>query len=263
MEEKWGVCEMIVANETWEGIPLLHVHTEDMNEETPVVIFLHGFMSAKEHNLHYAYQLAKKGIRVLLPDALMHGDRHGNVTKKELNLRFWEIILQSIHEVEKLYTYLKQNHFLEGNKIGIGGSSMGAITACGCLKQYEWLTTAAICMGTPGYVDLGKYLLAQLATKGFKWPMTEEEIQRNLDLLVNYDITFTPEKFNLRPVFFWHGKKDKTVPFENTYQYFLTLRAYYDEKPDNLKFVADNQAGHTVTRDGILEATTWLADHLA
>ena len=263
MVEKWGVCEMIVANETWEGIPLLHVHTVEMNEETPVVIFLHGFMSAKEHNLHYAYQLAKKGVRVILPDALLHGDRHEQVTKKQMNVRFWEIILQSIHEVENLYNYLKKNDYLKSDRIGIAGSSMGAITACGCLKHYDWITTAAICMGAPGYVELGKYLLAQLAAKGFKWSMTKEETQKNLDMLVNYDITVTPEKFNLRPVFFWHGKKDTTVPFENTYQYYLTLRTYYEEKPDYLKFVVDNHTGHTVTRDGMLEATSWLAQHLA
>ncbi len=51
---------MIVEKEVWGNIPLLHIHNDDMNEETPVVIFLHGFMSAKEHNLHYAYQLVKK-----------------------------------------------------------------------------------------------------------------------------------------------------------------------------------------------------------
>ena len=30
---------MIVEQELWGNIPLLHIHTENMNEETPVVIF--------------------------------------------------------------------------------------------------------------------------------------------------------------------------------------------------------------------------------
>ena len=47
-------------------------------------IFLHGFTSAKEHNLHYAYNLAKKGIRVLLPDAHLHGVREENLDEVEL-----------------------------------------------------------------------------------------------------------------------------------------------------------------------------------
>ena len=254
---------MIVANETWEGIPLLHVHTVEMNEETPVVIFLHGFMSAKEHNLHYAYQLVRKGVRVLLPDAKLHGDRSEGLAEKQMNLHFWDIILNSINEVERIYNYLKKNHLLANHKIGVAGSSMGAITTCGCLKRYEWIHTAAICMGAPGFVELGKYQLERLAANGFTWPMTDEEITKINDMLANYDVTLTPEKFAMRPVFFWHGKKDKTVPFENTYQFYLKLRAYYEQKPDYLNFMVDNQAGHAVTRDGVLEATAWLAEHLA
>lgn len=254
---------MIVTKETWEGIPLLHIRTVEMNEETPVVIFLHGFMSAKEHNLHYAYQLVNKGVRVLLPDAKLHGDRSEGLTEMQMNLRFWEIVLNSIHEVEKLYNYLKNNRLLESNKIGVAGSSMGAITTSGCLKRYEWITTAAICMGAPGFVELGKYQLEQLAANGFKWPMTDEEIAKSNDLLASYDVTLTPGKFNSRPVFFWHGKKDARVPFKNTYKFYLKLCAYYDENPEYLNFVVDNQAGHAVTRDGMLEATEWLAQYLA
>jgi len=56
---------MYVQDDMWKGIPLLHVYDNSMNEQSPIVIFLHGFQSAKEHNLHYAYQLVQKGIRVL------------------------------------------------------------------------------------------------------------------------------------------------------------------------------------------------------
>lgn len=254
---------MIVAKETWKGISLLHVHKPGMNEQTPVVIFLHGFMSAKEHNLHYAYQLVDRGIRVLLPDAKLHGDRSEGLTEMQLNLRFWEIVLHSIHEVEQLFNYLKINHLLESTKIGIAGSSMGAITASGCLKRYEWITTAAICMGAPGFVELGKYQLAQLAANGLTWPMTAEEIAQSNDLLASYDVSLTPEKFATRPVFFWHGKKDATVPFKNTYTFYLKLRTYYEANPENLNFMVDHQAGHTITRDGMLAVTKWLAQHLA
>lgn len=254
---------MIVAKETWEGIPLLHVHTNEMNEETPVVLFLHGFMSAKEHNLHYAYHLVNKGVRVLLPDAKLHGDRSKGLTEMQMNLRFWEIVLNSIHDVEQLFNYLKSNRLLDSNKIGVAGSSMGAITTAGCLKRYEWVTTAALCMGAPGFVELGKYQLEQLATKGLNWPMTDAELAKSNELLASYDITLTPEKFARRPVFFWHGKKDATVPFKNTYTFYLKLRTYYDGDPENLNFIVDNQAGHAITREGMLATTEWLAKHLA
>ena len=67
---------MIVKEENWSNIPLLHIVDEtEENSNIPTVIFLHGFTSAKEHNLHYAYNIAKKGFRVLVPEAHLHGVR--------------------------------------------------------------------------------------------------------------------------------------------------------------------------------------------
>ncbi|MEG0259205.1 MAG: prolyl oligopeptidase family serine peptidase [Lysinibacillus sp.] len=254
---------MIVTEETWGTIPLLHVHTIDMNEHTPVVIFLHGFLSAKEHNLHYAYQLVKKGIRVILPDAKLHGDRSEALNEMQLNLQFWEIVLQSIHEVEQLYMHLKESKLFSSGKIGIAGTSMGAIVTSGSLKRYDWIHTAAICMGAPNFVELGQYQLDRLEAQGLSWPMSDEEIVKSNALLASYSIAETPEKFAGKPVLFWHGKQDATIPFKNTYTFYLKLRSFYEKQPELLNIIVDNQAGHSVSREGVLAATNWLAQHLA
>ncbi|WP_223552892.1 prolyl oligopeptidase family serine peptidase [Lysinibacillus sphaericus] len=254
---------MIVEKEMWGNIPLLHIHTENMNEETPVVIFLHGFMSAKEHNLHYAYQLVGKGVRVLLPDAKLHGDRSEDLSEMQMNLQFWDIVLNSIHEVEQLYNELKNKQLLVNDKIGIAGTSMGGIVTSGCLKLYDWIKTAVVCMGAPGFIKLGEYQLQQLANDGVNWSMSEEEVQQINELLAKYDISLTPEKFAGRPVLFWHGELDKIVPFKDTYHFYLTLCQYYETNPEDLKFLANKKAGHAVSRDGMLAATEWLAQHLA
>lgn len=254
---------MKVVDETWGNIPLLHIYGEEMNENTPVVIFLHGFQSAKEHNLHYAYQMAKKGIRVILPDAFLHGDRDKGYNEVQMNLHFWEIIFTSIKEVEFLYEQLKKKGLLVNGKVGMSGSSMGAITTCGALKQYEWIEAAAICMGTPGYVEFGEYLLSQVEALGLTWPVPEEDMNRLRKMLALYDITKTPEAFAGRPVLFWHGMKDQTVPFEPTYRFYEQLRDLYEDYPERLKFVEDSHASHKVTREGVIEATSWLAEYLA
>lgn len=50
------VDKKIVAN-----IPLLEVvQKELLDQAVPTVFFFHGFTSAKEHNLHYAYLMAEK-----------------------------------------------------------------------------------------------------------------------------------------------------------------------------------------------------------
>ena len=98
---------MIINDELWQDIPLIHCYTEEMNEYSPIVIFLHGFLSAKEHNLHYAYQLVKKGIRVILPDALFHGGRSEQISEEKMNLKFWSIVVNSIQDVGKIYNEIQ------------------------------------------------------------------------------------------------------------------------------------------------------------
>lgn len=50
-----------IENQTVSGIPFLHiVKEENSRRAVPLVFFIHGFTSAKEHNLHFAYLLAQK-----------------------------------------------------------------------------------------------------------------------------------------------------------------------------------------------------------
>lgn len=262
-QKKLGVNRVIVDDETWGSIPLLHVYSNDLTENSPVVIFLHGFQSAKEHNLHYAYQLVRRGMRVILPDAYLHGDRDEGLNEVEMSLHFWEVIFTSIKEVEFLYEQLQQKGLLKSGRIGLLGSSMGAITTFGALKQYDWIDAISACMGAPGYVEFGEYLLGQVASLGLEWPVPEKQVNALRQMLIMYDITKTPETFAGRPVFFWHGMKDTTVPFEPTYRFYEQLCDAYEAYPERLKFVEDSHAAHKVTREGIIQATSWLAQHLA
>ena len=90
---------IIVKKEFIKNIPILEVVSEDkLRKRLPLIIFVHGITSAKEHNLHYAYLLAEKGFRVVLPEAIYHGERGGDLPGEKLYLHFWEIVLQSIHD---------------------------------------------------------------------------------------------------------------------------------------------------------------------
>lgn len=251
---------MIVEDDIWQGIPIIHCYdNEKMNEYSPVLIFLHGFLSGKEHNLHYAYQLVKKGIRVILPDALLHGVRTDHLTEEKMNYKFWNIVVNSIHEVGILYDEL-MNRF-SPNKIGIAGTSMGGIVTCGCLKKYDWINAAAVCMGAPAFNDLADYQVRQFEQTGVKLPLTDEQKEQIHNTLSEYDITKTPEKLNNRPVIFWHGKKDKTVPFENAYHFYTKIQPYYDRQED-WQFIVEENLGHKVNRAGMLAVTDFLIQRL-
>jgi fermentation-respiration switch protein FrsA (DUF1100 family) len=251
---------MIVKEENWSNIPLLHIVDETMeNSNIPTVIFLHGFTSAKEHNLHYAYNIAKKGFRVLLPEAHLHGSRDEGLDEVQLSLRFWEIVLTSIEEMDMLHKELRDRGV---TKIGMGGTSMGGITTLGCLTAYSWIDVATVMMGAPGYVELAKAQMSQFERRGFKLPITDEERKSLLDTLAIFDMTKQREKLNNRPVYFWHGENDTTVPFEPTFNFYKAAKKDYTDAPERFEFLTDPNAGHAVSRTGMLRAVDWFASYL-
>jgi fermentation-respiration switch protein FrsA (DUF1100 family) len=81
---------IIVEKSLLKNNPHLHiVNKSEQQRKLPFIIFNHGFTSAKEHNLHYAYLLAEKGFRVILPEAIYHGERGQGLTEKNLYSHFW------------------------------------------------------------------------------------------------------------------------------------------------------------------------------
>ncbi len=256
---------MIVENERWGHIPLLHVYNNDNKEKhMPVVIFLHGFTSAKEHNLHYAYQLADKGMRVLLPDAHLHGERQEAIDEIQLSLRFWEIVLSSIEEVSFLREELAKRNLIEPEtKIGLAGTSMGGIETLGCLNVYPWVDAAAVMMGSPSYVQLAKAQMAQYEERGFTLPITDVERKQMLNTISKFDITLNPSALNGRPVFFWHGVQDNVVPYEPTFNFYHAMKHLYTQNPQRFQFMSEKTASHAVSRPGMLAATNFIAEYLS
>ena len=254
---------MRVEHEKWGEIPLLHVVSEEFDQpNTPTVFFLHGHTSAKEHNLHYAYNLAEKGIRVILPDAILHGERAEPIDDVQITLRFWEIVLTSLEELKVLKEEAYKRNLAVDGKIGVAGTSMGGITTLGALKLYPWIQTAAVMMGAPGYVELAKAQIKQYESRGFKLPMTAEEREKIFTALEYVDLTKHRQTLNQRPLFFWHGEQDPTVPFEPTYNFYEAIREDYKDVAERLLFLREANAGHAVSRQGMLASSKWLADHL-
>ena len=252
---------MQTSSELWGDIPVLHIFNEETHYSSPVVIFLHGFESAKEHNLHYAHQLVQQGCRVILPDAHLHGERDEKLDEVEISLRFWEIVLTSIEEVGKLKNELVERGYVTTQKIGLAGTSMGGITTLGCLTKYPWIDAAAILMGTPGYVQLAKAQIALVEQKGFNIPLNEEEKKDMMNTLASFDATQHMDKLANTPLFFWHGKKDSVVPFEPTARFIEELKKHHEK--NEVVFMQEKSAGHAVSRKGMLSATGWLANSLA
>ncbi|WP_081244169.1 prolyl oligopeptidase family serine peptidase [Sporosarcina sp. P33] len=255
---------MIIRSEQWREIPVLHIVEQSKEaERIPVVLFFHGFTSAKEHNLHYAYNLAKQGIRVILPEAKLHGDRSESLDEFQLALNFWEIVLNSIKEADMLYEELHRKGLADDSTpIGMAGTSMGGITTFGCLASYDWIDAASVMMGSPAFTRLAKGQIAYAERGGRKIPVSAEEREKLFTALDQVDLSKNARRLHQRPLFMWHGEQDTMVPFEITKDFYEEIQQDYEDHPERLKWMPDENAGHTVSRKGMLASVDWLAQHL-
>lgn len=254
-----GVSNVVIVEKiNVANIPLLHIVKESIKDrKTPFVIFVHGFTSAKENNLHYAYYLAEKGIRVVLPEALYHGERGPSLKPFELNMRFWEIVLNEIQELKIIKEYFEENSLIDSTRIGVAGTSMGGIVSLGALTQFEWVKAAVSLMGSPCYTSfLRSQLVAIKQTRG-NLPLSDEEIKEQVLQLQPFDLSLHKDKLRNRPILFWHGERDQVVPFAPTYQFYKEIIPLYKNTPDRLKFIVDPLADHKVSSEGTKALVEW------
>lgn len=246
-----------------DKIPILHVcNKETYNEQLPFIIFVHGFESAKENNLHYAYLLAEKGFRVVLPEAIFHGERQANLNAMEVKMQFWKIVLNTIYDLEPIKNYFEREHIIDSENIGLAGTSMGGIVTLGALTQYPWIKASVSLMGSPSYEDFALLQVNELKKQGISLPLQDKEIDDLLRQLRLFDLSQQPEKLAGRPLLFWHGKKDKIVPYSYSYHFYDRIRPFYKGNAEKIQFILDEKAEHKVTQEGVLNLVQWFETYL-
>jgi fermentation-respiration switch protein FrsA (DUF1100 family) len=254
---------IIVEKSLLNHNPYLHiVNNSEQQKKLPLIIFVHGFTSAKEHNLHYAYYLAEKGFRVILPEALYHGEREKGLTDNDLYGHFWEIVITTIHELNDYKEYYVNEGLADSAQIGIAGTSMGGIVTLGALTKYKWIKAAVSLMGMPVYEDYLHWQLEQMQALGIPLAFSNEQIAEQVSMLRQYDLGHHPEKLENRPLLFWHGKKDPIVPYHLTYKFYQSVKDDYEKTPENIRFITDDLADHKVSREGLKAMVDWFEKHL-
>ena len=258
LKQKGASVMIQIHKEIINGVPLLHV-VKAGNEKRmlPLVFFVHGFTSAKEHNLHFAYLLAEKGFRAVLPDANLHGERTDGRSADTIVYEFWEIVLQTISDLDNIKNHFVSSGLVDKNRIGLVGTSMGGVVTLGALTQYKWIKTAVCLMGSPNYVQFARAQIKQLQTAGVELPISEAELEQKFEALRKFDLSAQIETLAGRPLLFWHGKKDPIVPFQPTYDFYESIKGDYKKNPTHLHFIVDEEAEHKVSREALLRTVDW------
>lgn len=196
-------------------IPLLEVVPRaERNQLLPLIVYYHGWQSAKELVLTQGRKLAEKGFRVILPDAANHGDRRQNITRIP-SLTFWQSIHTNLFEFGFIVNHFKRLG-LADDRIAVGGVSMGGFTTCALLTHHPEIKVAACVMGSPMPSQYGERIMKRAEEAGRFYPHDYKEL---LSWVPKYDLSLRPDTLNGRPLLFWHGSEDRVVPFSDVVEF--------------------------------------------
>jgi len=224
-----------------QDVPILEVTPDDaFHKQLPLVIFYHGWRSSKELVLTQARKLAQKNIRVILPDAMNHGQRLADVSSIP-SFTFWNSIQGNLTEYSMIRDYYSNKSLIKDNKIGVGGYSMGAMTTGALLTAHPEITAATIIMGTPDLSTYAKLVRIDAKRRGLYIP---DDLEQLTSWINAYDLSQHPETIAHRPLLFWHGTEDYRIPYRQSKDFFD--RIHNESYADQVAFITGYKAGHLV-----------------
>lgn len=236
-------------------IPVLELtRTNERDKALPLVVFYHGWTGRKENNLTQGYEFARQGVRVVMPDALYHGERTDEKGTRAHEAEFWQIIMQSVKEFPQVVAFYRDAGLIQNDRIAVSGLSMGGITTCALLATYDWITTAGCFMGTPCAVEFLHYLLAHVPGMD---QVPQKYVDAQVAALEKMDLSQHPERLAGRPVHFWHGLADEIVPPQPTLDFIKQVQRTPAGK--NVTVGTTPDVGHEVP----YEATVTIAKQVA
>jgi len=224
-----------------QDVPILEVVKKDQQtKQLPLVVFYHGWRSSKELVLTQARKLAQKNIRVVLPDAVNHGQRRTDISSIP-SMTFWNSIQGNVAEFSLIRDFYKQRKLIKDGKIGVGGYSMGAMTTGALLTQHPEITAATIIMGTPNLNAYAQLVREDAERRNIYLP---EDMELLTDWIRHYDLNSHPEKIAHRPLLFWHGTDDYKIPYSQSRQFFNDIQG--QPYAEQTAFITGYKAGHLV-----------------
>ena len=227
------------------------------NDHAPVVILVHGLGSSKDSGMMYGLQhgLAAHGIGSLRIDLFGHGESDG---------QFRDVTLtRGIKSIESAYVYLKKHY--PHITIGLCGHSFGGSSCYYAAPSLDLQGMALI--GANIYYE--KNRKKRHGAKGIKEWKEKGSIRfetyagqhRELDYAFFEDLAnYNPEETHIKaPLAFFHGDKDKIVPFADSKELAEKFHAHLQK----YKGVGHNFDGDDECDKLIHDVAIWFNQHFA
>lgn len=243
----------IILQRQIKQIPVLEVvKAAKRHEALPLIVYYHGWRSAKELVLTQARKLANAGFRVVLPDAFNHGKRLQSVSEIP-SWTFWQSIQNNLIEFDLIINYFRKLKLIYNDLIGVGGVSMGGMTTTALLTHHPEIKVAACIMGSADLIAFKEGVKIRAKQLDLPLPL---EIDDLLAWLKYYDLASQMSKIDGRPLLVWHGTKDEKIPFRQVDRVFGNL------KQSNIDYRVTQDATHIVKIPLMNEITDFFVKHL-
>lgn len=247
------------------NIPVREIYDEKLEDKAaPLLVFYHGWTSNKENAANFAKIIAKSGFRLVLPDAVHHGER------SKTKLFMWDAhyiflsVLETAKEFPSIVDHYRKKNVIADDFIAVAGISMGGLITNVILRKFPEVKAAGSLMGTP---CLSKY--AEWVSLEGLWNLMEEIenfypniktpderiaqgiFNKEADLindlipqLTDWDLSKKPKKIDYKPVYYWHAQADPLVPFQLTNNFFDQVKDMAEAQ--NIHRKIDSNGTHMV-----------------
>lgn len=240
------------------GIPCLYVKPNLTFNKVPTVIYYHGWSSNKENNLFLGKILAFHGYRVILPDAMHHGERDAldNYNVETLRKYFWKVIFNSVSEYKSLAKAAVGKLGIDSDNIAVMGSSMGGFIASGVFASNKEIKCLINMNGASAW-EKAENVFKEIDKNG-KGAADEQQMEQ----IQKIDPMANKESLYPRPMLLLHGDSDTSISIDIQRYFYNEMKELYKDKPDRIKFIETPRLNHYKTVGMMEESIAWLEKYL-
>ncbi|XJS09701.1 alpha/beta fold hydrolase [Aerococcaceae bacterium WGS1372] len=218
-------------------------------KKAPLVIFYHGYSNTKDGMMTFGNEIAKKGFRVIMPDAIHHGERRAYGLDYNTNgLVFFEALKANVQEFPQIIQYYKQKDLIQKDYIGVAGMSMGGMTTSLIIATHPEVSAAVVLMGSPKQDSFNQWIIDQYTSQvEMSQPVDQyliDKIQAFREFFKQHDLAKHPEAVQSRPLLFWHSKQDPVVPSRFVEEFIDEASQLNDGQ--HIELHLDESGGHKV-----------------
>lgn len=232
-------------------IPVIEIiHKSIADQPAPLAVFYHGWTSNKDASVTFGMEIAKRGFRVVIPEAVYHGQRrpHG-LNLKENGILFFNSLQQNIEEFPDIIEYYQKLKLIADDFVTVSGMSMGGMTTSMLFRTYTEIKSSVILMGSPQQLKFNNWVVQQLVPPNTSLEdiLSEEqlaELNEFNHFFAQHDLSLAPESIEQRPLMLWHAQPDEVVPALFTVEFYQQLK---DSKAGAYTYLQfDEQGSHKV-----------------